>query len=409
MGEPIRWDTIMSRPHSESTAGIGSAAQLINNGIGQLQGTLKSAEDVHQSNFDNHTKLNTAAFQDAVAKYRSPEELKSAMDSGGALDQLRASLGPNINHDAIRGAADARMMGLMQQKQQEIQFNHAMADERVAPLVDKFKSLELAGKHEEAAALEGEYAKLGGRDLAGLAAYRDNRAWTINERGMALNKSNIEDKLANSTINHQRAIESNSAAQTVIQGRQVDNQEKLTRFQIDTGTEDRTLAKAAGMAAALKNSLREGGNMYAEGMYTGNQADELRKFMKDNNLGGGNADKQAEVINYLGEILKKGVEVKGPDGKTITTVRDIPMSAVKQAIGGATNDIFNMGWNTAPAKNMRDALENILSATSKDSNGSLTSKALDDLRTYTDAVQRARDNAPGIKPSGGSYPQPKRK
>jgi hypothetical protein len=57
---------------------------------------------------------------------------------------------------------------------------------------------------------------------------------------------------------------------------------------------------------------------------------------------------------------------------------------------------------------MRDALTSILSETSKDANGDLRSRVLDDLRAYTDATGRMTENAAPIR-SVGTPVVPRRK
>ena len=254
MSQPIRWDTIMSRSNGESVAGINSAANLLNNGFNQFQGVLKQSEDIQRSNHQNQKGLNTAAFQDAVAKYRSPEELKAAMDNG-ALDQLRSSLGPNIDANAIRGVADQRMASLMSQKTQEIAFNHVMTDERVAPLLDRFKLAALKGDRAGAEAAEMEYTKLGGRNIAGLAAFSDARQNELTERGQKAGKYDMDIKQGESTITHQRAMEADARARTGIANQELG----LNRERVGFEAENMGYAREARLSKAVADNLERMG------------------------------------------------------------------------------------------------------------------------------------------------------
>ncbi len=410
MAGPIRWDTIMSRPDNSSVQGINSAAQLITGGLAQLTAAGKTFEDTDNANFANHKKLNTGAFQDALMQYQDPEDLKKAMAPDGALAQLRASLGPNIDNDAIRGAAEQRVTGLMDQKVKSIAFDHTMKDERVAPLLDRFKQAIMSGKPDVAAALEGEYAQMGGRDLAGLSAFRDQRQAQITERGLAMQKGEDDHLRSQSDIQHSRAMESLQASANAVaarnaetQAQSVAQQGKSIDFAIRTGTEDRNNAIAAGKAQGVKTALREAGNMYADGVYNGNQAPELIEFMTKNKIGSDDPSKRANVLDFVNRLSREGVQIKDSKGAVVQTIHDIPMSVIKQAISGSSDGFFNSlgDWNTTNAKETKAAIIAAMSATnSPDGGKTRTNKAMDDLRMYVKAVDNSAENAPAIRSTG---------
>lgn len=215
MATPIRWDTIMSRGNPEGTNGINSAANLINNGIAQFQGVLKNTQDIDTANFKNEKVNNTAAFQDAVARYRSPEELQAAIGSG-ELDKLRSSLGPNIDRDAVRGAAQAQLSTLMSQKQKAIEFNHLMTDEATAMDVQNYRAAVLKGDTQGAAAAQAAYQAKNGRDLSSLATYADQRERQIVERGYADGEFTMKQERQKADIKHMSNQDAQDAARTAL-------------------------------------------------------------------------------------------------------------------------------------------------------------------------------------------------
>lgn len=414
--QPIRWDNIGGGGISEAARPLDSAASLFSNALGGLNSILQQKEAVDAQNWQTTKTNNTNKFlNDLYAKYTDASSLDAAIKSGDIAKQL-AGYGQQIDMGAVRGAADARMQGLMQQASQKIAYDHAMTDERVAPIVDAAHAAALKGDTAAFNQFAAQYQAAGGRNLSDVLAYKDQRDREMTLRDQSNKTFDLNQRKGNAEITNMQGMLGVAQQNAGTNAAQVANQKAFQDWQIKTGNADRAQAQAAGMAQAVKNSLNDNGNLYAQGIYTGNQADELRKFMKDNNIAGGNPDKQAEMLNFLNDLQVKGIPVKGPNGRPMVDgkgnpvlIHDIPMAAVKAAMGSATNDFWNIGWNTAPAKNMRDNLMTILGAYTKTDNGQLDSKALADQQTFNDALQRVRDNAPGLRPANASYSTPTKK
>lgn len=415
--QPIRWDNVGYPGVGEASRSMSAATQTLGNAFTQLQDVLKQREGIDANNAVVTRNNNTTDYLNGLfSKYTDANKLNEAIQSGAVAQDL-ASYGHNIDANAVRGAADTRLAALQQQGREKIAYDHMMTDERVAPILDQYKALLLkpgGADSPEAAALQAKYQELGGRNLADLASAADARKWEITNRGITMDKYIHEMATSEDNIRHNKAMEGISQTNANTQADIARNQEKLTNYQIETGTQDRATAKAAGQAQALKSSLAENGNLYAkEGIYTGNQADELRKFIKDSNVGDGNVNKQSEVMNVIQDLQNKGIPVKDTHGNQLKDakgnpiiIHDIPMSAVKAAISTAGDPAINFGWNTGPAKEVRKALIDQLGSTYKDANGNEVSRALEDLRTFTDVLQRARDNAPPIRSVGSPIGKP---
>jgi hypothetical protein len=424
MGAPITWQNVNGPSPAQASAPLSSASQTFNDAFASLRGVLQEREAVDNANWQNQKANNTTSFLDTVAaKYKTPEALAAAQQSG-ELDQLRQSFGTQIDADKVRGAADARMVALQQQAREGLAYQHMMTDERVAPILDKYKAAILkpgGGGNDEAQALQAEYAKLGGRNLADLSKAADDRGWQINERGMALDKHGMDLRVGQSTIDHQRATEQTSLIQANAQASQAASQAASTKYIIDSGTADRATAKAAGQAAAVFKALDTSGNMYgSDGIYTGGKADELYKYMRENKVAGDNSDKQAHLMDRLTEIQKNGIQATSQNGKRILNadgtpliIHDLPMAAIKQALTSAGDPV---NWtvnpwqiNKGPADNFEEALKKIVGSAVVDEKGNAKVKALQDLLQYNDATTRVTENAAPIRSVGTPIVHPKRK
>ena len=404
MAQPIRWDNVRGPSLAEASAPLQVAQRSFLSGFQDLGNVLAQREAMDQANFQNTKVNNTNAFLDAVSKYRTPEELKAAQDSG-ALDSLRASFNGQVDAGAIRGAADARTAALQNQAQQRLAYEHMQTDERVAPLLDQFKQASLKGDQAGMAAAQAQYAQLGGRDLAGLASFADQRGQQMVERGRAA--TNFDNSLVKFKKDLQ--VADANIRQSDAGTRASDANVRAIDFNIQNTKEQMESAKLAGRAAAIKNSLKEQGNLYSNGVYDGSQSTDLMMSMIKNKIGDTDEDRTM-IIKRLNELAKEGVEITGPNGKK-TRLHDLPLSAVESAINSANDSIWYWGWNSGAAKDMVNNLKQTLETEvqGKDTEGKdvTYSKVADDLYKYSMAINNAEENAPGIVPQRTPKPNGK--
>jgi len=426
MPSPIRWDNVNGPALSEASRPLELARQTFSDAFGQLGGVLKEREALEASNWQNTKTNNTNSFLDAVARYRTPEELQAAQASG-ALDQLRAGYGNQIDATAARGAADQRLTQVMQQAKMNMEYQHMAADERTAPLADAFKAAALRGDTAAAQAAQAQYQQMGGRDLAGLVGFMDQRNQTVKERGRGDTRfewEGVQEKdrgrkleadlrSTDADIIYKRASAASAAAsaQASLQNaatnaKQASLQERMTDYQIATGTQDRENAKLVGRAQATKNALKEAGNMYAGGVYDGSQAPDLMKEMVAAGIGDDNAERQA-MIKRLSDLQRKGVMIKSPDGKSSIKINDLPLSEVRAALLGSKDQVMN-GWNQGWANSFEENLKASLGAARlvKNAKGQdvLSYTAVDDLDAFKQAMNNARVNAPPVMPTKAKNP-----
>lgn len=211
MATPITWQNVNGPSLAEASRPLDSAARAFDMGFGALNNVLAQRNKIDEQNHLTGRANNTAAYLDNVAGYTDVDKLREAQQAGGALSQLRASLGPNIDNNAIRGAADARLVGLMTQQRQSIEFDNMLKDERSMPFMQAYKTASLRGDKAAMAAAEAGYTQAGGRDLAGLVSYNDNRLQQLTERERASDKHRWDgeshrDGLATSAVNRQTAL-----------------------------------------------------------------------------------------------------------------------------------------------------------------------------------------------------------
>lgn len=178
----ITWQNVNGPSLAEASRPLDSAARAFDMGFGALRGVLDQRNQIDNQNFQTGKANNTAAYLDKIAQLRTIDQLKQAQSSG-ALDQLRASFGSQIDANAVRGAADTRLTGLMAQEKQSMEFDNLLKDQRSHPFMDAYKVAAQKGDKIAMAAAEQSYNQAGGRDLASLVTYADNTGWQKEQRG----------------------------------------------------------------------------------------------------------------------------------------------------------------------------------------------------------------------------------
>jgi len=110
----ITWENVNAPSNADAMRGMESAQRGITLGLDRFGQMISNQEAVESARLGRVKNDNTQAFLDEVGKFRTPAELQAAQASG-ALDQLRARFGTEIDRTAARGAYDARNESLMAQ------------------------------------------------------------------------------------------------------------------------------------------------------------------------------------------------------------------------------------------------------------------------------------------------------
>lgn len=423
MSQPITWQNINAPNNMDASQQMTAATNSFNNAFSGLQGALQQNDQIEAKKFDKQKILNTQSYLNQVDELgKTPEQLQAAIQSG-ALDKLRQSFGPNIDHAAVRGAGETLLNQRYQQAKAATEYSHMAADERTAGIADQYKALMTKGDPEsvaQAGELFNQYRALGGRSEASLVAFGDERGQIVKKRGyedvnQGINVKAAEDALLtsantrkNQTMNAESSrISANSAAQGVAQ------QGKLINEQIIGLRDGREQVRktyeaqlSAAQAAGLKARLGEEGNLYAEGVYTGKQAGELAKLLVENKVGGEGGDAPERRANLLARFASGTIDITGPDGKKIDV--PIPYSAMKAVALSAINPLVARGWNKGTAADAEEKLRAIMQATYKGADGRDRNVSQDQFVEYQNATQRVSQNPalnPKLKvPAGAQVP-----
>jgi len=110
----ITWENVNAPSNADAMRGMESAQRGITLGLDRFGQMITNQEAVESARLGRVKNDNTQAFLDEVGKFRTPAELQAAQASG-ALDQMRARFGTEIDRTAARGAYDARNESLMAQ------------------------------------------------------------------------------------------------------------------------------------------------------------------------------------------------------------------------------------------------------------------------------------------------------
>jgi hypothetical protein len=361
MANPIRWDNIRGPSLAEASRPLDAATATFNGAFDRLGGVLAQREAIDAANWQNTKTNNTNAFLDTVAKYRTPEELQAAQASG-ALDQLRAGFGNQIDAGAVRGAADARVLQTMQMKQQQIGYEHAMADERSTPFMQAYKVAALKGDKNAMSQAEMAYQQAGGRDLSGLVGYADARDQEVKLRGQQDKRFGLDMRTGEETIlnaqdgrRHNRVMEGQGQQRIGLDQQRIGLEGQ--RLSIDKenaawNREDRNLlrisnaakidkdARNAAYEAVIKNSPLDRGVIT-----TTAGKEELFKGLKSMGIEKSAAE---DLIYNLGKRFPKGQAMVGVDDKKNPVMTDIPVSVILDAIGSSSENVLSAltpGWS----------------------------------------------------------------
>lgn len=398
MGQPIRWDNVGGANLSEASRPLESAQRSFMGTFDTVGNALQQRQTIEDQNWQNTKNNNTNAFLDAVSRYKTPEEVAAATAQGGALDQLRQQFGNQVDANAIRGAADTRTAALQQQALTDINYKNALADQGSHPFLDAYHAAAQKGDQAGMETAAKAYQAAGGRDLGGLYDYATKTSRAGQEFNLNQAKGNQDIAASKAQIRNADAQTRIAAGNLAVNQGQLGEMKTQNQFQRDMETQNRNAAILAGRADAAKQALKSVGNLYADGVYNGNQSDELLQTMTKNGIGS-NTEQRTEVIRKLNQIQKDGVEISTPDGKHTFKVKDLPMSAVTAAVNASYNPLINFGWNSGVGKKMEDNLKVILSQQYTNPDGSLSSKPVEDLAAFNQTIANARQNAPGIVPN----------
>lgn len=193
MASPITWRNVSGPDLTGAAAILGRSQDNFQNMFDGLQGVMDTARNTQIANQENQVNLNTVRFEEMLrSRYRSPEELQAAQQSG-ELDALRQQFGEyGLDTDRTGAAAIDTLVSGLQTRARE---NQEYSDYRT-----RLNNREARDAHDVAIA-EGRFA-----DAARIRAEND----FLNEGAMARDQTTAEQDLEN--LNWTRENRANTRA-----------------------------------------------------------------------------------------------------------------------------------------------------------------------------------------------------
>jgi len=246
MGNPITWRTIMGASPAEAAAPLEYARRAMNDGFSGLNNALTNYQKQQGEVFNEGKAANTQAFYDSIrSQFKTPEEYQAALNSG-ALDNMRAQYGNQIDTANTSKFLDSRLGDLRTIQEQNDTYNQGIKNKANAPILDAINAAYIKGDFAKADALVAANPGIGRQaDLAKtrLSAEADIRARTQDVNNFNFNEKNrtlIED----TKVNQLKA--GNVTAQEQLNST---NQNVLANKIVDTISQE---------YAAKKDTLRQG-------------------------------------------------------------------------------------------------------------------------------------------------------
>lgn len=145
----ITWRNIEA-PSLVGVAGMAeSARRTFNDAMSSLRSGFDEYGEQIQTQWDQGKEANTQAFLGQLAQYKTPEELAAAQ-AAGALQNLKAQFGNQIDRNAVRDAEAQQADVLMRRIAAQNQYADDKTNRDARPLVDQFNSLIADNKLDEA-------------------------------------------------------------------------------------------------------------------------------------------------------------------------------------------------------------------------------------------------------------------
>lgn len=113
MANPITWQNVTAPSNDDAMYGMELARKGISDGFNKFGSIIKDQQVVNQGVIDRATFATEQDYLNALDGAKSVDAL-TALRNSGALDQRFAALGAP-SQAKVRGAADARLLGLQQQ------------------------------------------------------------------------------------------------------------------------------------------------------------------------------------------------------------------------------------------------------------------------------------------------------
>jgi hypothetical protein len=404
----ITWRNVDAPSTAGVAQGMQSAAGSVNDAFGIFNKLLQQRESFDANEVAKGHEANKQAFLDALSQAKTPEEL-AQLQASGNLDVLKARLNPE-GLAAVRGADEARLTSLRQQTTAANQFAEAEAARLDKPWEQEVTALMTRGKYADARTMASSMRNpgqmLNAITLAEQAAIKtgDERAKTKIEREKAaydLEQARLTDPLRRNQMRASTAASEAAAGASVAAVEEIGRRAQLAEA-------DRIKQEAATKAAGQISLLKDAGNIYVDGVLNPNDTQSLNEMLVKNGVL--HAGKREAMIRRLQQI---GGEMELPyvngDNKLDTKKVPIPLSLVKQAILGASDQLIPdrnerdpnglrglVAWNEGMAnsmdENLTQSMKQIVQSQLADGREYKQNKTVQDFTAYMNARLNAVEN-----------------
>jgi hypothetical protein len=357
----ITWQNVFGESLSNAALPMKYAQESFNNAFSGLDKVIKQREATDTANWEQGSKNNTADFRSAVRAPQNAEEFKALLASG-ALEKQRQSYGAQIDQTAAANELDGRLATLQGRDTAANTFNESMATSKAAPIIEQYKLLKQSGDNLGAAALMAANPGIrGGADALQFGHGIDQRG-ILEGRATEANKRLLDGDIRQVATDAQTALlrpfevkQAQSRLDTDAASRSASNASAALSRSSAERNDAKTLQEEAAAeleAKTARNVALLKGTKYADGPYTGADAEGLMKTMTTTGTGG-KPEQQAKIVAMLNRITAEGgIRVDPNDPKSPRV--PLSKSDVKAAILGSQNTLIS--WNEGYADNVEERL-----------------------------------------------------
>lgn len=196
----ITWRNVSGPTGAAELNALAGASRQIGGAFDGLQNALVNYQKEEGRQFEQRKTDNTNQFLNALhSQYRTPEELDAAIKSG-AVNQLQAQYGNEINHEQVRGAADSLLATRRDQTRAGNEYedqirdraDHDLMQKAMAHVAGGGKAADVLGSLEGTRKF-GDYSKVLQDAERGNIRFEwdaQNQTWGIREKQANINQSN---------------------------------------------------------------------------------------------------------------------------------------------------------------------------------------------------------------------------
>lgn len=144
MASPITWQNVNGPSLADASAPMLAAQRSFDNAFGRVREELDRRQLTEDKNYEVGKENNTQEFISELSKFKTPEELQAAQDSG-QFDTMRSRFGAQVNRSAINQAQELRPGLLQERVTRGNQFTDAQQEREFRPTADLLNQAIVSG------------------------------------------------------------------------------------------------------------------------------------------------------------------------------------------------------------------------------------------------------------------------